>query len=154
MSSLFGIDAVLLGVFGFATIHYVVQWWLSRDEPLLLWFAAMCGMFAAFTVAMLGRYHVTTVSQAQHVVDAAVTLGVLGNALTLQFLVQLAGRRDRAFRLIVIGTLVILAIANLWVPLRGTVLSLETVEAPGWGTLSIPIRTPAGAYLALLYASV
>ena len=47
-----------------------------------------------------------------------------------------------------------LAVLNLWVPLRGTVLELRTMPLPWGGTGLLPIRTPPGASLALLYLVV
>ena len=52
------------------------------------------------------------------------------------------------------GVLGFLAILNLWVPVRGTVLELRTMPLPWGGTGLLPIRTPPGAPLAIQYLCV
>ena len=52
------------------------------------------------------------------------------------------------------GALAFLAVLNLWVPLRGTVLELRTMPLPWGGTGLLPIRTPPGASLAFQYLFV
>ena len=91
---------------------------------------------------------------AQATLDRFVTLGVIIHVLLLQLYADLGGRRDRAFRALVTGVLAFLAVLNLWVPLRGTVLELRTMPLPWGGTGLLPIRTPPGAPLAIQYLFV
>ena len=58
------------------------------------------------------------------------------------------------FRALVTGVLAFLAVLNLWVPVRGTVLALRTMPLPWGGTGLLAIRTPPGAPLAVQYLFV
>jgi signal transduction histidine kinase len=78
---------------------------------------------------------------------------VLTHGVVIHFYAHLAGRSDRAFRALVTGVVIFLAILNQWAPLRGTVLELRAVPMP-WGTGWVPIRTPPGASLVLLFVVV
>jgi PAS domain S-box-containing protein len=154
MNVAYTIDATLMGIFAFATVHYTIQWWLSRRERILLVFAIQCALYSAFTWTMLSRRSATTVSDAQLALDRNVTLGLLVYVVLLHLYALLGNRRDRMFRLIASGVLVSLALLNQWVSLRGTVIELRSVQVPGIGMTLLPIRTPPGLPLALLYATV
>ena len=96
----------------------------------------------------------TTISEVQATHDRFYTVGVLVHALLLQLFACLGARRDRAFRAIVTAPLVFLAVLNLWVPIRGVVIELQSVRLPGGATNLLPIRTPPSATLALVYTAV
>ncbi|HEY5927108.1 MAG TPA: ATP-binding protein [Kofleriaceae bacterium] len=140
-----------MGLFAFAAVHYAIQWWFSRNERVLLVFAVQCALYVAFTWTMLWRRQVTTLAETQTALDTNVTLALILFAVIVQFYALLGNRRDRTFRLLVVGVLASLALLNQWAPLRGTVLELKPMQLPGGGTGLLPIRTPPGAGLALLY---
>jgi two-component system, sensor histidine kinase and response regulator len=79
---------------------------------------------------------------------------VLIHALLLQLFACLGARRDRVFRAIVTAPLVFLAILNQWLPIRGMIVELQTVQLPGGATNVLPIRTPPGVLLAVVYLAV
>ena len=148
------LDACLAAVLSFAAIHYAIKWWFSRHERILGVFAIQCGVYASFTWTMFLRHGVSSVEDAQTVLDLSVTLGLLGWIVFLQFYALLADRRDMAFRAITSGVLLVLAIVNQWLPVRGTVLEIQTIALPVGGTTVLPIRSSPGALLAMMYVGV
>jgi len=105
VGTLVTVNAVLAGFFAFAAIHYAVQWGLSRHERILLVFSVQCALYAAFSLAISSFFRARTIPDAQATLDRFVTLGVIVHALILQFYAELGGRRDRAFRALVMGGL-------------------------------------------------
>jgi signal transduction histidine kinase len=144
----------LAGFFAFAAIHYAIQWWFSRSERVLLAFAVQTCLSAVVCVLLASFFRATTIPETQAALDRFVTVGVLVNAAVLHFYTYLAGRRDRGYRATVTAALIFLAVLNQWAPLRGTVLELRTMQLADGATRLLPIRTPAGASLALMYVVV
>jgi PAS domain S-box-containing protein len=147
------IDACLLGVFAITAIHYALQWWFSRHERVLLVFSVLCAVCTAFTWTMLSRRQATTIEDAQIALDRSMTLAMLVFGVLLQLYADLGKRGDRTFRALVLGMLAFLALCNQWVPLRGTIVELQPMTLPGGGTGLLPIRTPPGTLLLLLYVT-
>jgi len=79
---------------------------------------------------------------------------LLAHAIALHFYAELGGRRDWAVRALLTAWLVALAVVNHWAPLRGVIRELQTVQLPGGATSVLPIRTPPGASLVLVYVAV
>jgi len=154
LGTLVTLNAALAGFFACAAIHYAVHWWLSRQERVFLVFWVQCALYAVFCLAISAFFRATTIADSQATLDRFVTLGLIIHVLLLHLYADLGGRRDRAFRALVTGGLVFLAILNLGVPLRGTVLELRTMPLPWGGTGLLPIRTPPGALLAVQYLFV
>ncbi|HKO54031.1 MAG TPA: response regulator [Polyangiaceae bacterium] len=145
------IDVGLGGLFAFAAVHYGLQWWFSRKEPVLLAFSAVCALYMAFALSMSSRHSVTTIAESQLVLDRSVTLAMLAHAAQIQLYAYLAKRRDRVFRALLTGVFFILAALNLWLPLRGTVVAMQTIAMPGGGTGLLPVRTAPGVLLPVMY---
>ncbi len=154
MDKLITVNAALAGFFACAAIHYAVHWWLSRHERVVLVFSLQCALYTVFCLAINAFFRAKTVPDAQATLDRFVTIGLLTHAFVLQFYADLGGRRDRGFRALVAGALAFLAFLNQWAPLRGIVLELRPMPMPGGGTGLLPIRTPPGVSLALLYLVV
>ena len=154
MSALSTTNALLAGFFACAAIHYAVHWWLSRHERVLLVFSVQCTLYTVFCLAINAFFRARTISDSQAALDRFVTLGVIIHILLLQLYADLGGRRDGTFRALVSGVLGFLAVWNLWVPVRGTVVALQTMPLPWGGTGLLPLRTPPGALLAIQYLFV
>jgi signal transduction histidine kinase/CheY-like chemotaxis protein len=154
MGLLNSMNVWLAGFFACAAIHYTVHWWLSRHERVFLVFSVQCALYAVFCPAINAFFRARTIPDSQAALDRFVSLGVIIHIVMLQLYANLGGRHDRSFRAVVSGVLGFLAIWNFWVPLRGTVLELRTMPLPWGGTGPLPIRTPPGAPLAILYLSV
>jgi PAS domain S-box-containing protein len=121
---------------------------------VLLVFSIQCAMYAVFCMAFAAYLRATTVSDVQATHDRFYTIGVLIHALLLQLFAYLGARRDRIFRALVTAPLVFLAVLNLWMPIRGIVVELQTIRMPGGATSLLPIRTPPSATLALVYVAM
>ena len=154
MGALITTNVWLAGFFACAAIHYTVHWWLSRQERVFLVFSNQCALYTVFCVAINAFFRARTIPDSQAALDRFVTLGLTIHILLLHLYAELGDRRDRSFRALVSGGLGFLAVWNLWVPLRGTVLELRTMPLPWGGTGPLPIRTPPGAPLALQYLFV
>ena len=154
MDKLITVNAALAGFFACAAIHYAAHWWLSRHERVLLVFWVQCSLYTVFCLAISAFFRANTIPNAQSALDRFVTLGVILHILLLHLYAELGARRDRAFRLLVTGALAFLAILNLWMPVRGTVLALRTMPLPWGGTGLLTIRTPPGAPLVVQYLFV
>jgi hypothetical protein len=144
----------LAGFFACGAIHYAIQWVYSRHERVLLVFALQLALYAAFCLGMVSFFRATTVAASQAALSRFVTIGVVTHAGFLQIYALLSGRRDRIFRVFLTATLAFLAVLNQWAPLRGTVLALRSTRLPGGATVLVPIRTPPGASLVVLYLVV
>lgn len=117
-------------------------------------FAVQCLAYVAFCLALVSYFRARTVADTQATLDRFVTIGVLVHVVSVQFYACLSARRDLVLRALVTGPLLVLAILHQWAPLRGTVIELQTVQLPGGVTGVVPIRTPAGAPLVVLYLAV
>ena len=100
------------GFFAFAAIHYAVAWSLSRREAVLLVFSVQCGLYAGFCLAISAFFHATTVAGSQTAHDRFFTIGVIIHAVVLESYARLGDRRARAYRVLVSGTLIGLAVLN------------------------------------------
>jgi PAS domain S-box-containing protein len=148
------VNAGLAGFFACAALLHALHWWRSRQERALLIVAIQCAWYTAFCLAMNAYYRATTIPEMQATLDRFVSMGMLVHAVALQLYVELGARRDRAFRVLVTAVLVFLSLLNQWAPLRGTVIALQTVQLPGGTTSVLPVRTPAGASMAIGYLAV
>jgi PAS domain S-box-containing protein len=143
-------NAALCGFLGLAAIHFLLQWWLSRAERLLLVFGLFCAACSAFCVPIILLTHAATVRQAQLALTMRGTIGLLANALVPLFLALVGGRRIRIVMPAVI-VLVIGAVVHLFVPLSGTVVALQVVSP----TRSAPIvHSGHPWWLAVLYGTI
>ncbi|HVZ32153.1 MAG TPA: histidine kinase dimerization/phospho-acceptor domain-containing protein, partial [Polyangiaceae bacterium] len=154
MDTLTLVDEWLAGFFACAAIHYGIHWWYSRKEQLFLALAILCIAYAAFCLQIVSYFRATTFAETQSTLDRFVSIGLLSHALALDFFARVGARRDRSFRILVTGLLGVLALSNQWVPLRGTVLELKTLLEANGAKSTIPVRTPPGVSLALLYLAV
>ena len=148
------VNAFLAGLFACAAMHFAVHWWLSRHERVLLVFSVQCAVYTVFCFAISSFFRATTVPDAQATLDRFVSLGVIIHVLLVHLYADLGSRRDRTFRALVTCLLGFLAVLNLWVPVRGTVLALRPMPLPWGGMGLLAVRTPPGALLAVQYLFV
>jgi PAS domain S-box-containing protein len=144
----------LAGVFACAALHYAIHWWGSREERALLAFSIQCAGYTGYFLAISAYFGATTIPECQAALDRFVTFGVLIHAAYLHLYAYLGARRDHAFRTLGTVVLLVLAVLHQWEPLRGTVLELQTVQLPGGTSGVVPLRTPPGAALAVLYLTI
>lgn len=144
----------LAGVFACAALHYAIHWSRSREERVLLVFSFQCAMYTGFYLAISSYFSARTVSECQTALDRFVTFGVLIHAAYLHLYAYLGARRDYVFRALSTGVLLFLAVLHQWLPLRGTVVELQSVQLLGGVSGIVPIRTPPSVCLGILYGTV
>jgi PAS domain S-box-containing protein len=141
----------LIGFFAFATIHYVVQWCLSRSERVLLTFAIQCALYTVFCSMTVALAHAATIPEARTRYTVLMMLGPAVHVVLLQFYAFLSGRRDRAFRVVLTSAFVALGVSNVWFPLRGALIGLTSTTLAGGTVIHVPLLTGPGAPLGLYY---
>ena len=52
MGNLVTVNAWLAGFFALAAVHYAIQWWFSRHERVLLVFSIQCALYTVFCLAI------------------------------------------------------------------------------------------------------
>jgi PAS domain S-box-containing protein len=148
------LNLCMAGFFACAALHYAIHWSRSRGERALLVFSIQCAAYTGFHLFLSSYFGAKTVADCQVALDRFVSFGVLVHATYLHLYAYLGNRRDRAFRALSTGTLLVLLLVHQWEPLRGTVLELRTVQLAGGMTSIVPVRTPPGLALLVLYVIV
>src|SRR5688572_1555041 len=78
------------GLMAFAAVHYLIQWWWSKQETTLLGFSILCAMVAVLNHAMASVAMAQTIADAQAAMDLRTTVGLLAYPL-LAWLVSRVG---------------------------------------------------------------
>ena len=139
-----GLNLVLTGFFGFAAVHYFLQWWLSRSERVLLAFSLFCLCCASFSVWQFLLAQANTVTAAQFALTGRASLGLITHASALIFFLVLAGHRIRT-AIPVLVILVTAAVLNLFAP-------LDIIRHVGTGPFLIQAQMPW--WVAFLYVTI
>src|SRR5688572_19623531 len=148
-----GLNAVLIGFFGFAALYHFVLWWQSRRDTVLLAFvllSAVCAIFSANIIAMMTA---RTAAEGQRALDIRVDLALLAQVPLVWLLALLSGLTARRFVWFVTAASVGLAFVNVvFLPLAGTVTGVERVVT-SWGEpVSILHREGSSSWLGVGYA--
>lgn len=154
LNVMISVNMWLAGFFACASLQYAIHWWGSRAERVLLVFSIQCAAYTGFYLAISAYFGAQTIPECQAALDRFVTFGVLIHALYLHLYAYLGARRDYVFRALSSGVLLLLVLVHQWLPLRGTVIELHTVQLPGGIASMVPVRTPPGVPLGILYVTV
>ena len=138
------LNVVLTGFFGFAAVHYFLQWWFSRSERVLLAFSLFCLFAAWFSVWQFLLAQATTLGAAQFALTGRASLGLISHAAALIFFLLLAGHRIRT-AMPALAILVTAAVLNLFVP-------VDIIRNVGTGSFLIQAQTPW--WVAFLYVTI
>ncbi|MBA4020589.1 MAG: hypothetical protein C0483_25810 [Pirellula sp.] len=127
------VNTVLIGFFLFAAAHYLIMWWFSRRERVMLLFS-MTSLVGALVVAQISRVTgATTIAEYQAAFDARTTWGLIGTTLTGWMISSVTGVRAQRYLWCVTLLLGVAWFTNAFIySLAGPVLSLDFVELP-WG---------------------
>ena len=147
-----GVNAVLVGFFGFAAISHLVLWWQSRREPALLAFVALCCACALFSLCLIALVTVQTQAEGQRALDLRSSLWVLGQIPWAWLLSLLSGLRARRFVWFVTAASLFFVVLNEFESLGGRVTGVAPLVT-SWGErLSVMQRESASPWLAASYA--
>lgn len=72
-----GMNAVLIGFFGFAAFYHFVLWWQSRRDAVLLAFVFLCALCAIFSANIIAIVTARTPAEGQRALDLRVDLALL-----------------------------------------------------------------------------
>jgi signal transduction histidine kinase len=149
------VNAILIGLFGFAAIYHVVLWSQSRRDVVLIIFAVHCALCALISADLLALVTAQTVGQGQRALNWRTDLATLAQVSTVWLLSLLSGVRARWFVWLITVFFAGAAIANMTIlPLAGTVTGVERITM-WWGEQVWMLhRGPASRLLGPVYALV
>lgn len=127
------VNTVLIGFFLFAAVHYLIMWWFSRRERVMLLFAATSLVGAILGTHLVRLGSATTIAEYQAAFDARTTWGLIGTTLTAWVISAVTGVRAPRYLSFVTALLGIAWFTNACgYSLAGPILALDYVELP-WG---------------------
>ena len=146
------LNAVFVGFFGFAAIYHFVLWWQSRREAILLVFALHCALCASLSACLLVLVTVRTTPDGQQALNLRLELAALAQISQVWLLSLISGVRARWYVLFITAVFLTVAVANLAVPMTGTVTGVERIFT-SWGEpISILNRDAPSRWLGIVYA--
>jgi two-component system sensor histidine kinase UhpB len=136
------VNTFLVGFFGFAALHYIWLWCLSRREYVLLVFALHCALFASSGPYLIVIATAASPTECQPGLDGRTTIGLLAQVSTVWILALVTGMRGRWFPISISVVCLFLAGINAFVvPLNGMVTGLDRVRT-WWGEeITVPQHT-------------
>jgi PAS domain S-box-containing protein len=148
-----GLNAVLVGFFGFAAFHHLVLWWQSRRDAALLALALLCGLCAIFSANIIVLVTARTPAEGQRALDFRADLALLCLIPAVWLVSLLSGVRARGFVWFVTAASLGFAVINeAFLPLTGTVTGVEPILT-SWGEpLSFLHRESVSRWLPAAYA--
>ena len=148
-----GLNAVLIGLFGFAAFHHLVLWWQSRRDSVLLAFVFVCALCAAMSAGVIALVTAQTVEGGQRALDLRIQLTLLTLLATVWLVALMSGVRARRFVWFMTATaLVLFLVSAVGVRLTGTVTGLERVATPWGEDVSVLQRVSPSRWLSAGYA--
>ena len=146
------VNAILIGLFGFAAIYHLVLWSQSRRERVLLIFALHCALCCVFSANLIALATTVTPAGGQRALDTRLELAALIQVSSVWLLSLLARVRARAYVwFITIVFLTVAAVDLTILPITGTVAAVERVST-SWGDISILRRQSPSRWLGIIYA--
>jgi PAS domain S-box-containing protein len=142
---------ILIGFFVFGALHYLAQWWLARDERLLLGFSIHCATSALWAACLVGVVTATSIRGSQLALQGRAATGLLVTATSLWLVSRVTGVRKRRF----VTAVMAFCIAVAFLAMASAVV--EPFGAPSgevgrihtwWGeSLSFPLSRPGPTWL-------
>src|SRR5437773_914504 len=119
------LNAVLIGLFGFAAIYHIVLWSQARRDAVLIIFAGHCTLCTLISADLLALVTAQTVGQGQRALYLRTDIASLAQVSTVWLLSLIAGVRARWFVWFITVFFVGVAITNVAiVPLAVPVIVL------------------------------
>jgi PAS domain S-box-containing protein len=144
-----GMNAVLIGFFGFAAVYHFLLWFQSRREAALLALTLLCALCALFSANVILLVTARTAAEGQRALDLRADLALLCQPPAVWLVSLLSGVRARAFLWLVTAGAVGMTVVNeAFLPLTGSVTGVLPILT-SWGeTLSSLQRESASPWLA------
>src|SRR5688572_32953126 len=92
-----GLNAVLIGLFGFAAFYHFVLWWQSRRDAALLALASLCAACALFSANLIALVAARTAAEGQLALDLRVDIAILCPVPAVLLVSLVSGVRARRF---------------------------------------------------------
>ncbi len=155
MSPYLFVNTFLIGFFGFASLHYIWLWWLSRREYALLVFALHCVLCASMGPFLIMIATAATATECQSGLDARSTIGLLVQVTTVWILALVTGVQVRWFPIAVtVACLSVAAINAFIVPINCVVTGLDRMRT-WWGEgITVPRHSEWKWWLFLVYTLI
>ncbi len=148
-------NAALAGFFAFASVHYVVYWWLSRRETTFLIFSLHCALCAVLSGYRVAIAIATTIPAMATAFSGRTTMGLLIAATSVCILSRLTGVRAHRYVAFVVVLCPILALLNAaGFPVNGPITQIDTLTLPWGEVISIPARTAAPWWMGPIFAVI
>ena len=147
-----GLNAILIGFFGFAAIYHLLLWWQSRRDAVLLAFAFTCTAAAVNTAALIGVATSQALAPAQRALDARLGAAVLFLAASAWLYSLVSGTRARGFVWGATAVALGLVVVHVMRPLTGTVTGVERMLTTWGEPLSSLRRESPSRWLVVAYA--
>jgi PAS domain S-box-containing protein len=132
LTPLLFLNALLVGVFAFAAVHYFNVWWLSRSTRAPAVIAAYALLNALQMVAVSVLNSSTDVGLSQTALDARSTFGVASGAALVWLIAELTHFKPRKYLWAATVVPLLIVAINLAVPIAGRVTAINDVVLP-WG---------------------
>ncbi len=155
LTPLLFLNALLVGVFAFAALHYFNVWWLSRTTRVPAVIAIYALLNALQMIAVFVLNSSTDLRLSQIALDARSGLGITSGAALVWLIAELTHFKPRTFLLTMTVVPLVLAAINLVTPIAGQVTAINEVVLP-WGETARAVeRQGTIVWLALLaYLSI
>ena len=148
-----GMNAILIGFFGFAAIYHFLLWCQLRRDAALLAFALLCALCALFSSNIILLVTAQSPAEGQRALDLRADLALLCQPPAVWLVSLISGLRARRFVWFVTAASLGIVFANeTFLPLSGTVTGVERIVT-SWGEpLSWLHRESPSPWLAAGYA--
>jgi signal transduction histidine kinase len=150
-----GMNAILIGFFGFAAIYHVLLWVQSRRDAATLAFAFLCAICAMVSANIIALVTARTPAEGQRALDLRVDLALLSLIPAVWLVSLISGVRARRFVWFVTAASLGIAVVNeALLPLTGIVTGVEQIST-SWGEPLSSLHREAGSrWLVAGYALV
>jgi PAS domain S-box-containing protein len=147
------VNAVLIGLFGFAAVYHFVLWSQSRRDTVLLVFAIHCALCSLLSGCLIALVTVRTPEGGQRALGARLELAALAQVSSVWLFSGISSVRARWFVWLITAVFLSVALVDSAIrPLAGTVTGVDRIFT-AWGEqISTLHRESPSPWLGPLYA--
>ena len=147
------VNAVLIGLFGFAAVYHFVLWSQSRRDTVLLVFAIHCALCSLLSGCLIALVTVRTPEGGQRALGARLEVAALAQVSSVWLFSGISSVRARWFVWLITAVFLCVALVDAAIrPLAGTVTGVDRIFT-AWGEqISTLHRESPSPWLGPLYA--